>query len=208
MGAEAKICGLTRAGDAALAVELGASWLGVVFAGGPRRVGVAEAREIVRAAGGVPVLGVFGAGSAEAILQVVDEAGLAGVQVPFDSPVAVSRTSDTLIHWHVHRLADARDVDALDGTPPAGAVLVEPRVSGSPGGAGVALDPALALAARMRLAGRKMALAGGLRPGTVRAAIDLVRPDIVDVSSGVERPGMPGVKDSNLLRWFLEAVRG
>lgn len=208
MGAEVKICGLTRAGDAALAVELGATWLSVVFAGGPRQVGVAEAREIVRAAGGVPVLGVFGAGGADAILQLVGEAGLAGVQVPFDSPVAVSRASDTLIHWHVHRLADARDVDALDGTPPAEAVLVEPRVPGRLGGAGVALDPALALAARIRLAGRRMALAGGLRPDTVRAAIDLVQPDIVDVSSGVERPGAPGVKDANLLRGFLEAVRG
>ena len=99
-------------------------------------------------------------------------------------------------------------MDALDGTPPAGAVLVEPRVPGRLGGAGVALDPALALAARKRLAGRRMALAGGLRPETVRAAIDLVRPDIVDVSSGVESPGAPGVKDANLLRRFLEAVRG
>lgn len=208
MGAEVKICGLTRPEDAARAAELGAAWLGVVFAGGPRRVGLAEAREIVRAAGGVPVLGVFGGGAADAILQLVDEAGLAGLQVPFDSPVAASRASDTLIHWHVHRLAGAQDVDALDGTPPVGAVLVEPLVPGTLGGAGVALDPALALAARSRLAGRRMALAGGLRPGTVRAAIDLVRPDVVDVSSGVERPGSPGVKDANLLRAFLEAVRG
>jgi phosphoribosylanthranilate isomerase len=208
VGVEAKICGLTRPGDAALAAELGAAWLGVVFAGGPRQVTVALAREIVRAAGRVPVLGVFGDGPADAILQVVDEAGLAGVQAPYDSPVAAGRAPDTLIHWHVHRLASLGDVDALDGTPPAGAVLVEPRVPGKLGGAGVALDPALARAARDRLAGRTMALAGGLRPRTVRVAIDLVGPDIVDVSSGVERPGVPGVKDADLLRGFLEAVRG
>jgi phosphoribosylanthranilate isomerase len=51
-----------------------------------------------------------------------------------------------------------------------------------------------------------MVLAGGLRPDTVAAAIALVRPDLVDVSSGVERS--PGVKDAALLKAFLEAVVG
>ena len=208
MDVEAKICGLTRPEDAALAAELGAKYLGVVFAGGPRRVAVGQAREIVLAAGPVPVLGVFGADSADAILRAVDEAGLAGVQAPLDSPGAFGRPSDTLIHWLVQRLGSPGDVDALGGAPSADAVLVEPRVPEKDRGMGVALDPSLALAARARLAGRRMVLAGGLRPGTVRAAIDLVRPDIVDVSSGVERPGIPGVKDANLLRGFLEAVRG
>jgi phosphoribosylanthranilate isomerase len=48
-------------------------------------------------------------------------------------------------------------------------------------------------------------LAGGLTPGLVGEAIARVRPDIVDVSSGVE--SAPGVKDPELMRAFVEAVR-
>ncbi len=60
MDVEVKICGLTRPEDAAFAAAHGAWRLGVIFAGGPRLVDVARAREIVAAAAGVPVLGVFG----------------------------------------------------------------------------------------------------------------------------------------------------
>jgi phosphoribosylanthranilate isomerase len=49
-----------------------------------------------------------------------------------------------------------------------------------------------------------MVLAGGLRPDNVGKALEQVRPDIVDVSSGVER--MPGVKDPHLVTRFAEAV--
>ena len=60
--------------------------------------------------------------------------------------------------------------------------------------------------ARTRLADTTMVLAGGLTPETVAAAVALVRPDIVDVSSGVER--LPGVKDPDKIARFLEAVVG
>ena len=107
-------------------------------------------------------------------------------------------------------------VATLDGSSPPGpaitalaegadALLVEPRLAGGAGGRGVALDIDLAKRARAALAGRRMVLAGGLRPGTVAEAIRLVAPDGVDVSSGVE--SAPGVKDPGLLQHFLEAVR-
>ena len=65
MVVEAKICGLTRADDAAFAVAHGAARLGVVFAGGPREVSIATAAEIVAAAGAVPVMAVVGPRDAE-----------------------------------------------------------------------------------------------------------------------------------------------
>jgi phosphoribosylanthranilate isomerase len=69
----------------------------------------------------------------------------------------------------------------------------------------VALPLALALEVRRRIRGR-LVLAGGLRPETVAAAVGLVRPDVVDVSSGVEV--LPGIKDSRKIEQFVEAVRG
>ena len=64
----AKICGLVRPEDARAAVRAGASYLGVVLAGGPRRVTPERAAEISAASAGVPVFGVYGRQSVEEIL--------------------------------------------------------------------------------------------------------------------------------------------
>lgn len=53
--------------------------------------------------------------------------------------------------------------------------------------------------------GKQFLLAGGLHPGNVRDAIHALRPDGVDVSSGVEKPG--GGKDGRLVDEFVAAVR-
>jgi phosphoribosylanthranilate isomerase len=90
-----------------------------------------------------------------------------------------------------------------EAVPDSDSVLVEPRVPQAPGGAGVSLDFELGRQARNRLAG-PMALAGGLTPDNVGQALIQVRPDIVDVSSGVER--RPGIKDPQIIVRFVEAV--
>jgi phosphoribosylanthranilate isomerase len=53
--------------------------------------------------------------------------------------------------------------------------------------------------------GLRLILAGGLGPANVAEAIERVRPEIVDVSSGVELA--PGLKDPDAVRSFVEAVR-
>ena len=57
-----------------------------------------------------------------------------------------------------------------------------------------------------RVAGRMpFMLSGGLGPANVAEAIALTRATAVDVSSGVE--SAPGVKDVELIRRFLQAVK-
>ncbi len=208
MAVEAKICGLTRSEDAASAAALGADFLGVVFASGPRALTPRQAAEIVSAAAGRPVLGVFGAQPVEEILRVRDVTGLRGAQLhgPYSTDDARRLRSNGLLIWRVIRLEAESDLDAIDPTAAAAdALLVEPRVAHAGGGAGVCLPLALAALARSRIRG-PMVLAGGLRPETVADAVGLVRPDAVDVSSGVEI--LPGIKDSKKMARFLEAVRG
>ncbi len=209
MVVEAKICGLTRPDDARLAAAWGASWLGVVFAGGPRQVDVPRARAIVDAVDGVPVLGVFAGLEASAILECCAAAGLSGAQLHDggSAPLASQLASSGLLVWRVVRMAGPEDLVLLDDAARgADVVLVEPRVAGRAGGSGTPLDLALASAARQRVRGSRFALAGGLTPESLPEALRVVQPGIVDVSSGVEHTS--GIKSPERMKAFLEVVCG
>jgi phosphoribosylanthranilate isomerase len=205
--AKIKICGLMTPEDGAAAAEAGAAYLGVVFAESPRTVTTDRARAVVEAASGVPVIGVFSKQAVGEILHICDCAGLSGAQLHgrYSGHAASQLRAAGLEVWRVVRIAAPCDLDLLsDSIGESDAVLVEPRVSHAGGGAGVPLDLAVAREARSRLASHPMALAGGLTPETVAEALTLVRPDIVDVSSGVEH--LPGIKDHDKIVRFVEAV--
>jgi phosphoribosylanthranilate isomerase len=156
----------------------------------------------------VPVFGVFGSQTAADILSTARLASLCGAQLHglHSSATAARLRAAGLRVWRVVRIASAADLEGLgEFASSADAVLVEPRVPHAAGGSGTPLDLALARGARARLAG-PMVLAGGLTPRTVADAIDLVRPEVVDVSSGVER--LPGIKDPDQIARFLEAALG
>jgi phosphoribosylanthranilate isomerase len=206
---EAKICGVTRPEDAALAAAHGASRLGVVFAWGPRVVSLGQASEVVAAAAGVPVLAVVAGGSTPELLELARRTGVRGFQLHGDPDPLVAAELQAAGYeiWRVATLESPETVPRAVAAARLGAdaVLVEPWLAGGTGGRGVPLAPELARAARTALADLPMVLAGGLRPETVAEAIRVVSPDIVDVSSGVE--SAPGVKDPGRLLRFLEAVR-
>jgi phosphoribosylanthranilate isomerase len=172
-------------------------------------VSVTAAARIVEASGSIPVFGVFGDQGVEEILRISDEAGLRGAQLhgPYGPDLATALRQRGLLVWRVVRIAAATDLERLEeAVSDSDAVLVEPLVAHAAGGAGVPLDLAVAREARVRLAGRTMVLAGGLTPNTVGEAVALVRPEVVDVSSGVE--SQPGQKDPDKIARFMEAVFG
>lgn len=212
--AEVKFCGLTRAQDAAFGASLGAAFLGVIFAGGPRRRTPAEARalfEEASRAGPAQRVGVFGDQAAGEIVDVAREAGLDVVQLHGASSGAlvneIRRTFGGEV-WRVLRVKwTSLEMDIRKAAADVDALVLDAFVDDVLGGTGVALDWD-SLSAAIDRAGRptRLVLAGGLRPENVERAISLVAPGVVDVSSGVE--SAPGIKDLAMMRAFAEAARG
>ena len=208
---EIKFCGMTREEDVDTAVALGARYVGVVFAGGPRSITVERAGELLRRVPrGVGRVGVFGP-AVETAGHVAQELDLEVVQLhgdPDQAAVALVRKAFGGTVWAALRVAgEAIPAHAADLFRAADAVVLDTFSPTGLGGTGTALpwaDLATAVAA-IRHPGR-LVLAGGLRPETVSAAVRALRPDVVDVSSGVE--SAPGIKDHAKLRAFRDAVRG
>jgi phosphoribosylanthranilate isomerase len=201
---------MTRAIDAAQAISLGASYVGVIFAGGPRTLTAAAAREVLAAtAGSTRRVGVFGAIGADEIARIADAVALDIVQLHADPDVRTIRAVRSAVGrpiWAALRVRGVELPASAEGiADEADGVVLDARVDHALGGTGVAL-PWEALAGRLGpLRGRGLlVLAGGLTPANVSVAIDALGPDVVDVSSGVE--SSPGIKDHQLMRAFAGAV--
>jgi phosphoribosylanthranilate isomerase len=205
-----KFCGLRRSHDAATAVELGAAYVGVIFAGGPRQVTVDEARQVLEPARDrARAVGVFGAASPDAIARVVAQVDLDVVQLSADPDAemvdAVRLATDAEV-WAAVRCTTT--LPPVTGTlfAHADAVLLDARIEGQLGGTGHTLPwETIAPALRaLRTSRGRLVLAGGLTPENVRRAAEMLAPDVVDVSSGVE--SAPGVKDHLRMRAFMDAL--
>ena len=209
MRVEVKFCGLTRPSDARAAAELGARYVGVIFAGGPRTLNPARAREVLDGAGdAVERVGVFGKSDAATIAAVVREAQLDVVQLHADPTVAEVRAVRESVGarvWAVVRVdGDLARGDLEDIWEASDALVLESRVQGVLGGTGASFDwSAAERAARVHTS--TLVVAGGLTAANVSQAIETLSPDIVDVSSGVE--SSPGIKDHARMADFVDAVR-
>ncbi len=208
-----KICGLTRPEDAAHAAAAGATYLGVILAGGPRLLTIAQAAAVLGPERhGVRRVAVFGDQSRDEIASIVqtlalDVAQLHGDPSP-DDVRHIAQQSGRAV-WPVLRVEGVSlPTDAAALARAAGTLVLDAKVVGHLGGTGVALDwSGLAgdvAALRRAVPNVQLVLAGGLRPANVAQAIRLLAPDVVDVSSGVELT--PGVKDPVAVEQFVRAV--
>lgn len=199
----AKICGLTRPRDAALAADLGADYLGLNFSSvSPRCISIDQGREIAAAvAGRARLVGVFVDQPADEITEIAERVGLDLVQLCGDEPAGLlTRFAGRAIK--AFRTGGDPGPAALAACREAWAVLVDASHAGLYGGTGVAWSyAAVATLAR----DHRLFLAGGLGPDNVRQALAACRPYAVDVCSRIE--SAPGVKDPDLLRRFLTEVK-
>ena len=194
-----KICGITCVEDALLATALGADGVGFVFAPSGRQVAAPVVEDIVRQLPHeIMTVGVFRDQSREQVVKTVNEIGLRAAQLhghesPEDCRWVAERVPVTIRALPV----GSPDLERFDEFG-ADLLLLDSQEPGS----GQAFDWALAAEIPSN---PSVVLAGGLDPGNVGRAIQLLDPFGVDVSSGVERE--PGLKDPRLMRSFVEAAR-
>lgn len=199
-----KVCGLTRGEDAVFCAQAGADFLGFIFVPStPRYVEPEQAAAMaakVRESGTAPKLvGVFRDASPDYIKEIASVVGLDLVQLH-------GRESDQeIVDIGIPVIKTLRVGDALPDTntaPNAAWLLFDTFDERRTGGTGRRFDWSL-LAPYER--SKPFFLSGGLSPENVVAAISLVRPDAIDISSGLESE--PGVKDHDKVARLFERVR-
>jgi phosphoribosylanthranilate isomerase len=203
-----KICGITRAEDAELAVSLGAWALGfILWPQSKRAADPGVAAGIARALRRRPVelVGVFVNQPLDEIEGYADALGLTHVQLHGDEGPAfctavAQRTGAKVIKAaRIRHAADLQDLERFH----TDLHLLDTAVAGLRGGSGQTWDWTLLSGRRSRT---PFLLSGGLTPENVGEAIAAAHPWGVDVASGTE--ASPGVKDAEKLEAFFAAVNG
>lgn len=212
MPAEVKICGLSTPETVDAAVDAGADLIGLVFyPRSPRNVSLEQAAALAERARGKARIVTLVVDADDALLAAIvarvdpDMIQAHGSESP-DRVAEIGRLTGKPVIKAI-RVKDAADIaGAADFSSVASLILYDakaPETLGSalPGGNGHAFDWGL-LDGQRRPA---FMLAGGLNPENVADAIRVTGAPVVDVSSGVETA--PGVKDTGLIRKFIEAAK-
>lgn len=207
-----KFCGFTCEEDLDLACQLKPDYVGFIveIPFSPRNLGVDRAKQLMdRVPGGIERVCVTRMEFPRLMraveilqpdyLQIPPTFGKqqlgrlkekAGIIIVFSVPPGQISSAPTLAE--VRTYASFCDIVLLDTQGPTG------------GGTGVVHDWGISRRIRESVK-NPFFLAGGLNPQNVVEAIRTVRPDGVDVSTGIE--SAPGKKDPQKMRSFLEAVR-
>jgi phosphoribosylanthranilate isomerase len=206
-----KICGLSTAETVDAALEASADLVGFVFfERSPRHVTAGLAAELGRRVKGRARKVALTVDAGDEILDIValslrpDMLQLHGSETP--ERVASIKERYGLPVIKALGIGSADDVAAVEGYCEVADWLLfdakPPKASDLPGGNGVVFDWTI-LAGLDRSV--PIMLSGGLDPANVGAALRSVRPDAVDVSSGVE--DRPGVKSPEKIRAFIREAR-
>jgi len=193
-----KICGITRLEDGLAAAAAGADAIGFVFADSPRRVTAEQAHGIVAA---LPpftkVVGLFVDAAEEEIREILRKVPLDLIQFHGrESP----ETCRAVGRPYIKAIAMRPDLDpAAEAAwyPDAAGLLFDAYHPDVAGGSGETFDWARV----PRGLKQPVILAGGLTPENVAAAVKIVRPYAVDVSSGVEMS--KGIKSAEKITAFI-----
>ena len=186
-----KVCGVTRPEDAELAVEVGASYVGIIVdAKSPRLVEPERARDVASVLPRhVKVVGVIDARK-PLNLDLILNSGVNVVQLHWGNPETFLAARETLEGYGI-RVAVAPERVSTFKYEGAEYVLWDKKdFEGKFHAWGI----------RWSVLG----IAGKVNPENVKEIVSLFKPDLVDVSSGVEKE--PGIKDPEKVKRVAEVI--
>ena len=198
-----KICGITNYDDASAAIDFGADALGFVFfKESPRNISPEKAATIIAK---LPVftatVGVFVNEPREEILRIVSQTGISIIQMHGEEPPEACILPRKVIKGiRIKSIESLEPLKRYQGL--VSAFLLDTYAPRILGGTGLVFNWEIALEAKNF---GRVILAGGLTPENISAAVRLVRPYAVDVSSGVELE--KGKKDHKKMRLFIERAK-
>lgn len=183
-----KMCGITSARDAELAAQAGACLIGMIlWPNSKRSVSTEVAKEISKAARdcGAESVGVFVDDDLSTILQITDASGIEFVQLHGDKSRSVLPELLRLNNKIIYVLHADENGNLLNKVPDEAASLVDwVLVDSAEGGSGKGFNwqrfkkPAIK-------SKNGWLLAGGIHADNVSKAFSILKPDGVDVSSGI-----------------------
>jgi phosphoribosylanthranilate isomerase len=200
MPVKLKICGITRLEDALTAVRLGVDWLGFnFFSASPRFIAPQNAAAIIaQLPPTVECVGILVRPTLSEVLRVVEKSHVRRIQIyepqdfgdfkclPVPGIIGLRFIDGRLPEYERYR---------------ADMLLVDSYTPNLFGGTGIVLEwqriP-------LHIPREKLILAGGLNPGNIRQALEMVTPAVVDVASGAE--SAPGFKDTAKMKALVEQV--
>ena len=206
-----KICGITSVKDLNIAIEAGADAIGMVVdvAQSPRNITITQAKEIIKA---TPLF-------IDTVVVTVPE--------DIDHLVKINKElKPRILQIHgledsYHKIRDKLPYVQLFGavrvkpglkiewvvkfTSYLDAILLDSYVPDKKGGSGVIHDWEISKRIKNAVAPTPLILAGGLTPQNIKKAINTVKPNGVDVSSGVE--ASPGIKDRDKVFEFVKNAK-
>lgn len=187
---------MTREEDIRAAENLGAEYIGFVFAeSSPRHVTFEQAKKLRPAVRQSKLVGVFVEDDADTINAAAEALHLDYAQLHGTPNLKLCTKINVLV------------IQAFRGVPPlheierylekCSYILIDKEE----GAESVDLKAVAALPASVK---SRLFLAGGLKPENVREAVALIRPYAVDCARGVEK--RPGEKDPDLMRAFMAQI--
>lgn len=205
---QVKICGLSTPETITAALENGADFVGLVFyPPSPRHVDLEVAQYLASfIPSQVNLVGLFVNPDDKLLNDVLGVVPLNMIQLHGEeTPARVNEIKDkfnlpVMKAIPIETAEDLKDIPLYEGI--ADWFLFDSKGKALPGGNGMAFDWTLL---KNYKSDTPWMLAGGLEPENVQQALEIVSPDAVDVSSGVE--SSKGVKDRQKIQAFIQAVK-
>ena len=205
-----KICGLSRPEDIEAVNTYGADYAGFVFfEKSKRNVSYENAEKLLRRLKKNPNIQSVAVCVSPSKKEVkrLNDMGFDLIQIHGTIP-ADCQSDGGLALWQAVNIAESADIHAdalfIQSSNIRGYV-----VDGAEYGSGKtfgweAEEKTFVFPEKLKIKNRQFILAGGLNIENVQNGIHMLHPDVIDVSSGVERDGL---KDAALIREFISAVK-